>query len=381
MKFETKAIHGGQQHDPSTGAVSMPIYQTSTFAQTSPGVHKGYEYSRSGNPTRSALENAFASLENGTHGYAFASGLAAVDCVLKLLKPNDEVLTTNDIYGGSFRIFTKVFENYNIKFRFIKHEEAHQIDNYFTDKTKLVWIESPSNPLLNIVDIEKISILAKKNNILVAVDNTFATPFLQRPLDMGADIVMHSATKYLGGHSDVILGGLVIKNKELADKLYFIQKSCGAIAGPMDSFLVLRGIKTLHVRMERHCSNAKELAQFLKLHPKVANVYWPGFETHPNHTIAKHQMSDFGGMVSFTLKNNKLSDTLNVLEGLKLFAVGESLGGVESLCSHPVTMSHASVPKADRDAVGIVDSLIRVSVGIENVEDLIADLNQALDLI
>ncbi|MDT0553715.1 trans-sulfuration enzyme family protein [Urechidicola vernalis] len=381
MKFETKAIHGGQQHEPSTGAVSMPIYQTSTFAQTAPGVHKGYEYSRSGNPTRTALEKAFASLENGAHGFAFASGIAAVDCVLKLLKPGDEVLTTNDIYGGSFRIFTQVFERYNIKFQFIKHDDVHKMDQYFTDNTKLIWIETPSNPLLNLVDIKKITSLAKPKNILVAVDNTFATPYLQRPLDLGADIVMHSATKYLGGHSDVILGGLIVKDKNLTDELYFIQKSCGAIAGPMDSFLVLRGIKTLHLRMECHCSNAKELAHFLKAHSKVDNVYWPGFKTHPNHVIAKSQMKDFGGMVSFTLKNNQLSSTLKILEGLSLFTVGESLGGVESLCSHPVSMSHASVPKKDRDSVGIVDSLIRVSVGIENIEDLIADLDQALDLI
>ncbi|OIQ40265.1 MAG: cystathionine gamma-synthase [Bacteroidetes bacterium MedPE-SWsnd-G1] len=381
MKFETKAIHGGQQHDPSTGAVSMPIYQTSTFAQASPGEHKGYEYSRSGNPTRTALEKAFASLENGSHAFAFASGIAAVDCVLKLLKPGDEVLTTNDIYGGSFRIFTQVFERYNIKFQFIKYDDVHKIDQYLKDNTKLIWIETPSNPLLNLVDIKKITTLAKPKNILVAVDNTFATPYLQRPLDLGADIVMHSATKYLGGHSDVILGGLIVKDKNLADELYFIQKSCGAIAGPMDSFLVLRGIKTLHLRMECHCSNAKKLAHFLKAHSKVDNVYWPGFKTHPNHIIAKSQMKDFGGMVSFTLKNNQLSSTLKILEGLSLFAVGESLGGVESLCSHPVSMSHASVPKKDRDSVGIVDSLIRVSVGIENIEDIITDLDQALGLI
>lgn len=381
MKFDTKAVHGGQEHDPSTGAVMPPIYQTSTYAQSSPGVHKGYEYSRSGNPTRSALENSLASLENGKYAFAFASGLAAVDCVLKLLNPNDEVITTNDIYGGSFRIFTQVFEKYQIKFKFIGVDEVDMIENSITDRTKLIWIETPSNPLLNLVDIKKIAGLTKKHHLLLAVDNTFATPYLQTPLDLGADIVMHSATKYLGGHSDVIMGALVVNDKSLADDLYFIQKSCGAICGPMDSFLVIRGIKTLHLRMSRHCSNATAIAHFLQHHPKVEKVYWPGFESHPNHTIAKQQMKDFGGMLSFSLKNNNKANTIKVLENLQLFTLAESLGGVESLCSHPVSMSHASVPKKERDAVGITDSLIRLSPGIEDSDDLIADLNQALTLI
>jgi len=306
MKFNTKTIHGNQQHDPSTGAVMPPIYQTSTYAQASPGDHKGYEYSRTANPTRTALENAFASIENGEFGLAFGSGLAAIDCVIKLLSPGDEVVSTNDLYGGSYRLFTKIFENYGIKFHFIGMENAAAIESYITEKTKLIWVETPTNPMMNIIDIEAVSEIAKKHQVLLAVDNTFATPYLQNPLDLGADIVMHSATKYLGGHSDVVMGALIVNDKALADKLYFIQNSCGAVCGPMDSFLVLRGIKTLHVRMQRHCENGKAVAEFLAKHPKIENVYWPGFENHPNHEIAKKQMRDFGGMVSFVTKGNKI---------------------------------------------------------------------------
>ena len=381
MKFNTKTIHGNQQHDPSTGAVMPPIYQTSTYAQTSPGVHKGYEYSRSANPTRTALENAFASIENGEFGLAFGSGLAAIDCVLKLLSPGDEVISTNDLYGGSYRIFTKIFENYGIKFHFVGMENAGNIEQFISEKTKLIWVETPTNPMMNIIDIEAVSTVAKKYQILLAVDNTFATPYLQNPLDLGADIVMHSATKYLGGHSDVVMGALVVKDKELADKLYFIQNSCGAVCGPMDSFLVLRGIKTLHVRMQRHCENGKAVAEYLAKHPKIEKVYWPGFENHPNHEIAKKQMKDFGGMVSFVTKGNNIKDAFKILENLKIFTLAESLGGVESLSGHPASMTHASIPKTEREKTGVVDSLIRLSVGIEDIDDLLADLDQALRLI
>ena len=381
MKFNTKVIHGNQEHDPSTGAVMPPIYQTSTYAQSSPGAHKGYEYSRTGNPTRAALENAFASIENGKFGLAFGSGLAAIDCIIKLLKPGDEVVSTNDLYGGSYRIFTKIFENYGIVFRFIGLENTEELDSYINDKTKLIWVETPTNPMMNIIDIEAVSAIAKKHKILFAVDNTFATPYLQNPLDLGADIVMHSATKYLGGHSDVVMGALVVNDKELAERLYFIQNSCGAICGPMDSFLVLRGIKTLHVRMQRHCENGKAVAHFLEQHSKVDKVYWPGFENHPNHAIAKKQMKDFGGMVSFVTVGNKLEDAFKIVENLKVFTLAESLGGVESLSGHPASMTHASIPKEEREKTGVVDALIRLSVGIEDEEDLLKDLEQALELI
>ncbi len=381
MKFNTKTIHGNQKHDPSTGAVIPPIYQTTTYAQASPGDHKGYEYSRTANPTRTALENAFASIENGKFGLAFGSGLAAIDCVIKLLNPGDEVISTNDLYGGSYRIFSKIFENYGIKFHFVGMENADRIERYISEKTALIWIETPTNPMMNIVDIEAVSKVAKKHQILVAVDNTFATPYLQNPLNLGADIVMHSATKYLGGHSDVVMGALVVKNKELADKLYFIQNSCGAICGPMDSFLVLRGIKTLHVRMQRHCENGKAVAEFLAKHSKIKKVYWPGFENHPNHEVAKKQMKDFGGMVSFVTKGNNIKDAYKIVENLQLFTLAESLGGVESLSGHPASMTHASIPKKEREKTGVVDSLIRLSVGIEDEDDLIADLKQALNLI
>ena len=381
MKFNTKTIHGNQQHDPSTGAVMPPIYQTSTYAQASPGDHKGYEYSRTGNPTRTALENAFASIENGKFGLAFGSGLAAIDCVIKLLSPGDEVVSTNDLYGGSYRIFTKIFENYGIKFHFIGMENADNVESYISEKTKLIWVETPTNPMMNIIDIEAVSKIAKKHQVLFAVDNTFATPYLQNPLDLGADIVMHSATKYLGGHSDVVMGALIVNDNELADKLYFIQNSCGAVCGPMDSFLVLRGIKTLHVRMQRHCENGKIVANFLANHPKVEKVYWPGFENHPNHEIAKKQMKDFGGMVSFVTKGNKIEDAFKIVENLKIFTLAESLGGVESLSGHPASMTHASIPKEEREKTGVVDSLVRLSVGIEDEGDLIADLKNALELI
>ncbi|HEY9170499.1 MAG TPA: cystathionine gamma-synthase [Lutibacter sp.] len=381
MKFNTKTIHGNQAHDPSTGAVMPPIYQTSTYAQSSPGVHKGYEYSRTANPTRTAVENAFASIENGEFGLAFGSGLAAIDCVMKLLNPGDEVISTNDLYGGSYRIFTKIFENYGIKFHFIGMENAANIEQYISKKTKLIWVETPTNPMMNIIDIAAVSAVAKKHQILLAVDNTFATPYLQNPLDLGADIVMHSATKYLGGHSDVVMGALMLNDKVLADKLYFIQNSCGAVCGPMDSFLVLRGIKTLHVRMQRHCENGKAVAEYLAKHPKIEKVYWPGFENHPNHEIAKKQMKDFGGMVSFVTKGNNIKDAFKILENLKLFTLAESLGGVESLSGHPASMTHASIPKAEREKTGVVDSLIRLSVGIEDIEDLLADLEKALSLV
>ncbi len=379
MKFNTKVIHGGQHHEPSTGAVMPPIFQTSTYAQSSPGKHKGYEYSRTGNPTRTALENALASIENGSYGLAFGSGLAAIDAVIKLLNPNDEVISTNDLYGGSYRLFTKIFERYGVKFHFVGMQDPKTIEEKINTNTKLIWVETPTNPMMNIIDIKAVAEIAKKHNILLAVDNTFATPYLQQPLDLGADIVMHSATKYLGGHSDVVMGALVVKDKELADKLYFIQNASGAVCGPMDSFLVLRGIKTLALRMQRHCENGKAIAEFLKSHPQVDNVYWPGFESHPNHAIAKSQMKDFGGMISFTIKGNDFDKTIRTLEKLKVFTLAESLGGVESLVGHPASMTHASIPKEEREKTGVIDSLIRLSVGIEDAEDLIADLKQALE--
>lgn len=379
MKFNTKAIHGGQEHDKAYGAVMPPIYQTSTYAQTTPGGHKGYEYSRTHNPTRHALEKAFASLENGNFGLAFGSGLAAIDAIMKLLKPGDEVISTNDLYGGSFRLFTKIFQNFGIKFQFVSMQNAADIEAYINKSTKLIWVETPTNPMMNIIDIKTVAEISKKHKILLAVDNTFASPYLQQPLDLGADIIMHSATKYLGGHSDVVMGALVVKDEELANKLYFIQNASGAICGPQDSFLVLRGIKTLHVRMQRHCENGREVAMFLKSHPKIENVYWPGFEDHPNHLIAKSQMKDFGGMLSFTTKGNNYSEAIKIIEKLKIFTLAESLGGVESLCGHPASMTHASIPKEEREKTGVVDSLIRLSVGIEDIDDLLADLKQALD--
>lgn len=378
MKFNTKAIHGGQKPDKAYGAVMQPIYQTTTYAQSTPGGHNGFEYSRTHNPTRTALENAFASLENGTYGLAFGSGLAAIDATLKLLKSGDEVISTNDIYGGTYRLFTKIFESFGIKFHFIGMESPDVIEKYINKNTKLLWVETPTNPMLNIVDIEAIAAVSKRHNLLLAVDNTFATPYLQRPLELGADIVMHSATKYLGGHSDVVLGGLIVNDKELANKLYFIQNASGAICGPQDSFLLLRGLKTLHVRMQRHCENAKKVAEYLASHPKIEKVYWPGFSTHPNHNIAKKQMKDFGGMLSFTTKGNNYEEAIKIVEKLKIFTLAESLGGVESLAGHPASMTHASIPKEEREKTGVVDSLIRLSVGIEDIEDIVADLKQAI---
>lgn len=379
MKFNTKTIHGGQHNiDPAYGSVMPPIYQTTTYSQTTPGGHKGYEYSRSANPTRTALENSLASIENGDFGLAFGSGLAAIDAVMKLFKPGDEIISTNDLYGGSYRLFTKIFEGLGLKFHFIGMQDTAHIKEHINENTKLLWLETPTNPMMNIIDIEAASKIAKEHNLLLAVDNTFATPYLQRPLDLGADIVMHSATKYLGGHSDVVLGALVVKAKELAEKLYFIQKASGAICGPQDSFLVLRGIKTLHIRMQRHCENGEKVAKFLKSHPKVGKVYWPGFEDHPNYEIAKKQMSGFGGMISFTTKEDTLESAVKLVENLKVFTLAESLGGVESLAGHPATMTHASIPSEERLKIGVVDSLIRLSVGIEDEEDLIEDLKQAL---
>ena len=379
MKFNTKTIHGGQENiDPAYGSVMPPIYQTSTYSQTTPGGHKGFEYSRSANPTRAALEAAFASIENGKFGLAFGSGLAAIDAVMKLFKPGDEIITTNDLYGGTYRLFTKIFEGFGITFHFVGMNNADTIEKFINNKTKLIWVETPTNPLLNIVDIKKVASIAKKYKLLLAVDNTFASPYLQQPLELGADIVMHSATKYLGGHSDVVMGGLIVKDKKLADKLYFIQNASGAICGPQDSFLVLRGLKTLHVRMQRHCENGKAIAEFLAQHPKIEKVYWPGFETHPNHAIAKGQMKDFGGMISFVTKGNNYNEAIRIIENLKIFTLAESLGGVESLAGHPASMTHASIPKEEREKLGVVDSLIRLSVGIEDVEDLIADLKQAI---
>tara|TARA_R110000772_G_scaffold252161_3_gene367416 strand:+ start:983 stop:2125 length:1143 start_codon:yes stop_codon:yes gene_type:complete len=379
MKFNTKTIHGGQHDvDPAYGSVMPPIYQTTTYSQTTPGGHKGFEYSRSGNPTRAALERAFASIENGEYGLAFGSGLAAIDAVIKLLKPGDEVISTNDLYGGSYRLFTKIYEDFGIKFHFIGMGNAAYIEDHINDKTKLIWVETPTNPMMNIIDIKASAVIAKRHNILLAVDNTFATPYLQQPLDLGADIVMHSATKYLGGHSDVVLGALVVRDKELAERLYFIQNASGGVCGPQDSFLMLRGLKTLHVRMQRHCENGKKIAEYLVSHSKIEKVYWPGFESHPNHEIAKSQMNDFGGMISFVTKGNNYDEAIRIVENLKIFTLAESLGGVESLAGHPASMTHASIPKAEREKTGVVDSLIRLSVGIEDVDDLIEDLKQAI---
>ena len=379
MKFNTKTIHGGQSPDKAYGSVMPPIYQTSTYAQTTPGGHKGYEYSRTHNPTRHALEQSFASIENGNFGLAFGSGLAAIDAIIKLLQPGDEVISTNDLYGGTYRLFTKVFEKFQIKFHFVGMENVEQIEHHINAKTKLIWVETPTNPMLNIIDIKAVANVAQQHKILLAVDNTFATPYLQQPLDLGVDIVMHSATKYLGGHSDVVMGALVVKDKALAEQLYFIQNASGAVCGPQDSFLVLRGIKTLHIRMQRHCENGKAVAEFLATHPKVETVYWPGLESHPNHDIAVDQMNDFGGMLSFTTKGNNYEEAIKVVERLKIFTLAESLGGVESLAGHPASMTHASIPKEEREKTGVVDSLIRLSVGIEDQHDLIEDLKQALN--
>ncbi|UJH66062.1 cystathionine gamma-synthase [Allomuricauda sp. SCSIO 65647] len=378
LKFNSKTIHGGQRPDKAYGAVMPPIYQTSTYAQSTPGGHQGFEYSRSGNPTRTALENSLASIENGQYGLAFASGLSAMDAVIKLLNPGDEVISTNDLYGGSYRLFRQVFEKYGIVFHFIGMQDMAAIEEKINKNTKLVWVETPTNPMMNVVDIKAVSALAKKHDLLLAIDNTFATPYLQQPLDLGADIVMHSATKYLGGHSDVVVGALIVNDKELADKLYFIQNASGAVCGPMDSFLTLRGIKTLHVRMQRHNENGEIIAKYLNDHPKIEKVYWPGFEDHPDHDIAKSQMNGFGGMISFIPKGGTFEAAVKIVEKLEVFTLAESLGGVESLAGHPASMTHASIPKEEREKSGVVDALIRLSVGIEDVDDLIADLGQAI---
>ncbi|MEC5148081.1 cystathionine gamma-synthase [Chitinophaga sp. 212800010-3] len=378
MKLGTKLIHAGVAPDPSTGAIMTPIFQTSTYVQSAPGVHKGYEYARTQNPTRDALQQALAAIENGTHGICFGSGLAATDAVMKLLSPGDEVIATNDLYGGTYRIFTKVFERYGIKFNFIDMSDALNIESHITPQTKLIWLETPTNPLLRIIDIAACAQIARKSEVMLCVDNTFASPYLQNPLDLGADIVLHSATKYLGGHSDVVHGAVIVKNEELARQLYFIQNSCGAVPGPQDCFLVLRGIKTLHVRMQRHCENGAVVANFLRSHPKVDKVYWPGFTDHPNHRIAQKQMRGFGGMMSFTLKDDSMESATRILSTTHLFSLAESLGGVESLIGHPASMTHASIPREERIKNGLVDSLIRLSVGIEDADDLTADLAQAI---
>ncbi len=378
MKFGTKAIHAGVEPDPSTGAIMTPIFQTSTYVQASPGKHKGYEYARTQNPTRDALQKSLAALENGKFGLCFASGLAAMDVVLKTLNPGDEVISTNDLYGGSYRIFKRVFEKYGIKFYFVSMDDLSKTEGLINSKTKMIWVETPTNPMMNVVDIKAMAGLAKKHGVMLAVDNTFATPFLQNPLDLGADIVMHSITKYIAGHSDVVMGALIVNDEKLAGEFSFLQNSCGAVPGPQDCFLVLRGIKTLHLRMERHSLNGRAIASYLRSHPKVDQVYWPGFEDHPGHGVAKAQMRDFGGMISFTLKDDATETAFRVMERFKLFSLAESLGGVESLVNHPATMTHGSIPREERLKVGLVDSLIRLSVGVEDYEDLIEDLKQAI---
>lgn len=378
LRFNSATIHGGQTPDPAYGSVMPPIYQTSTYAQTTPGGHKGFEYSRTHNPTRQALEKSLASIENGKHGLAFASGLAAMDAVMKLLQPGDEVISTNDLYGGSYRLFTKIFEGFGLKFHFVGMKDLANVEAAINKNTKLIWVETPTNPMMNVVDIAAVAQLAKKNNLRLAVDNTFASPYLQQPLNFGADIVMHSATKYLAGHSDVVLGSLVVNDDDLHQRLAFIQNASGAVPGPMDSFLTLRGIKTLHVRLQRHCENGKAVAEYLEAHPKIEKVYWPGFDTHPNHDVAKKQMKDFGGMLSFIPKGADYKAAIKIVENLKLFTLAESLGGVESLAGHPASMTHASIPKEEREKSGVVDSLIRLSVGIEDAQDLIDDLAHAI---
>jgi cystathionine beta-lyase len=378
LHFNSTTIHGGQEPDKAYGAVMPPIYQTSTYAQSTPGGHKGFEYSRTHNPTRQALEKSLASIEAGKFGFAFGSGLAAMDAVLKLLKPGDEIISTDDLYGGSYRLFTKIFEDFGLKFHFVGMNDPQNIAVIINKKTKLIWVETPTNPMMNVIDIKAIATIAKPHKILVAVDNTFASPYLQQPLTLGADIVMHSATKYLAGHSDVVLGSLVVNDPLIAERIGFIQNASGAICGPMDSFLTLRGIKTLHVRMQRHCENATEIANYLKKHPKIEKVYWPGFEDHPNHKVAKAQMKDFGGMLSFVTKGADYDAAIKIVEKLKIFTLAESLGGVESLAGHPASMTHASIPKTLREKSGVVDALVRLSIGIEDVRDLIADLEQAI---
>lgn len=381
MKFGTKAVHAGVEPDPSTGAIMTPIFQTSTFVQESPAKHKGYAYARGTNPTRNVLQKSIAALENAKYGICFSSGMGATDAVIKLLNPGDEVVTSNDLYGGSYRMFRRIFEKYGIKFHFLNMTNTESVVPYLNARTKLLWLETPTNPLMNIVDIQAYVNLAKEYKAIVAVDNTFASPYLQNPLDLGADIVMHSVTKYLSGHSDVVMGALALNDEKLYQDLFFIMNSCGAVPGPQDSFLVLRGIKTLHLRMERHCLNGRRIAEYLRNHPKVAKVYWPGFADHPNHAIAKKQMRDFGGMLSFTLKDDRLETAVKLMESVELFSLAESLGGVESLINHPASMTHASIPREDRMKSGLTDSLIRLSIGVEDVDDLLQDLDQALQKI
>lgn len=378
MKFGTKAIHAGQEPDPTTGAIMTPIYQTSTYVQPYPGQHSGFEYSRATNPTRKALEDCLAALENAQYGLCFSSGLGAIDAVIKLLQPGDEVIAGDDLYGGTYRIFTQVFSPLGIKFKFIDFNNPDNLKSHITDKTKLVWIETPTNPTLKIIDIEAVAAITKANNLLLGVDNTFASPYNQNPMDLGADLVMHSATKYIGGHSDLVMGVLCMNDKKLYDDLFYIYNACGATPGPMDSFLALRGIKTLHLRMKSHNENGIAIANHLRNHPKVDKVYWPGFEDHPNHDIAKKQMRGFGGMISFTIKGDDKETTMKAASSFKVFALAESLGGVESLVGHPASMTHASIPKEEREKVGVTDSLIRLSVGVEDIEDLLADLDQVL---
>ncbi len=378
-KFGTKAIHAGADADPSTGAIMTPIFQTSTYVQESPGVNKGYGYARGKNPTREALQKNIAALENGKHCVCFSSGMGAIDAVIRMLRPGDEVITGDDLYGGSYRIFTKIYENYGIKFHFINLTDTNNIQKYINTNTKLIWVETPTNPTMQIIDIVSCAAISKSNKILLAVDNTFASPFLQNPLELGADIVMHSATKYLGGHSDVVMGALIMNDDKIHEQIYFILNSCGANPGPMDCFLVMRGIKTLHLRMERHCFNGRKVAEYLKTHPKIEKVYWPGFTDHPNHEIAKKQMRDFGGMISIVLKDKTIENTFKVASSFHVFSLAESLGGVESLINHPATMTHASIPKLEREKSGVVDNLLRLSVGVEDIDDLLADLKQALE--
>lgn len=381
MKFGTKAIHAGQHPDPTTGAIMTPIYQTSTYVQEAPGVHKGYAYARGKNPTRSALEDCIAALENAKYGLCFSSGMGASDAIIKLLSPGDEIIATDDLYGGSYRMFTKVFQRFGLVFHFVDMHDMDAVKRVMNEKTKMLWLETPTNPMMKIIDLEAYIALAKKHQLICVVDNTFASPYLQNPLDMGADIVMHSATKYLGGHSDVIMGALCTNSPTYYEQLAFIANSCGATPGPQDAFLVLRGLKTLHLRMKAHCANGRAVAHFLKAHPKVEKVYWPGFEDHPNHEVAKKQMRDFGGMISFTLKTNSFEDASLLARSTTVFSLAESLGGVESLLSHPASMTHASIPKADREKTGIVDSLLRLSVGVEDEDDILEDLRQALQII
>tara|TARA_Y100000766_G_scaffold282765_1_gene296791 strand:+ start:801 stop:1949 length:1149 start_codon:yes stop_codon:yes gene_type:complete len=380
-KFGTKAIHSGTEPDSATGAIMTPIYQTSTYVQNAPGDHKGYEYSRTLNPTRHALEKNLAALENGNYGLTFSSGLAAMDTLLKSFKPGDEIISSNDLYGGSYRLFTKIYADWGLKFHFVEMDDIKKVELLINDNTKMIWLETPTNPMMNIIDIKAVSNLAKEYNILTAVDNTFSSPYLQNPLDLGADIVVHSITKFIAGHSDVVMGAIVLNEENLANRLYFIQNSCGAVPGPQDCFLVLRGIKTLHIRMDRHCENAIQIASFLENHPKVETVYYPGLKTHPNYQVAVEQMNNFGGMISFITKGNSIEDAKKIITSTKIFSLAESLGGVESLCGHPATMTHAAIPREEREKSGVVDGLIRLSVGIEGIEDLIKDLNQALEKI